>query len=75
MLMRDYLSAAVDFNQVVQINPNSAEGYQNRGYAYFRSGSREEAIASYQKAAELYKKQGKTKAYQAMLAELKKFKR
>lgn len=75
LLMRDYLSAAVDFNQVVQINPNSAEGYQNRGYAYFRSGSREEAIASYQKAAELYKKQGKTKAYQAMLAELKKFKR
>jgi Trypsin-like peptidase domain/Tetratricopeptide repeat len=75
MLMQDYLSAAVDFNQTVQINPNFAEGYYNRAYAYYRSGSRDEAISSYQKAAELFKSQGKTQQYKATQAELKGFKR
>jgi hypothetical protein len=75
MLMQDYLSAAVDFNQTVQINPNFAEGYYNRAYAYFRSGSRDEAIASYEKAAELFKAQGKTQQYKATQDELKGFKR
>lgn len=75
LMQQDYLSAAVDFNQTVQINPNFAEGYYNRAYAYYRSGSREEAIASYEKAAELFKAQGKTQQYKATQAELKGFKR
>jgi serine protease Do len=75
MLMQDFLSAAVDFNQVVQIDPNSAEGYYNRAYAYYRSGSRDEAIASFEKAAELFKAQGKTKQYKATQDQLKGFRR
>jgi S1-C subfamily serine protease len=69
----NFLAAAVDFNQTVQIDPNFSEGYYNRGYAYYRSGSREEAIASYRKAAELFKAQGKTEQYKATQTELKSF--
>jgi tetratricopeptide (TPR) repeat protein len=75
LMQGNFLAATVDFNQTVQIDPNFAEGYYNRAYAYYRSGSRDEAIASYQKAAELFKSQGKTQQYKATQAELKGFKR
>ena len=53
-----YKEAVEDFTQVVCINPNYATAYKYRGLAYSRLGENPAAIADFNKAADLYLKQG-----------------
>jgi len=46
--------------------------YSNRGSAYSDLGDKQKAIRDFQKAAELYKQQGKTSDYQDALNRIKK---
>ena len=73
MMQHDFLAAVTDFRQTVEIDPTFAGGYYNQAVAYLRSGSPREAKANFQKAAALYKAQGKTQQYRRTLEELKGF--
>ena len=42
-----------DYNQTIQLNPNSADAYNNRGYAYNQKGEIERAIEDYNQAIQL----------------------
>ncbi|MEG4105942.1 tetratricopeptide repeat protein [Microcoleus sp. S13_C5] len=50
-----------------------ATAYYNRGLAKADLGKKAEAIADYQKAADLYKQQGKTSDYQDAVNKIQKF--
>jgi tetratricopeptide (TPR) repeat protein len=62
-----YKEAIEDFTQALCINPNYAVAYKFRGLAYSRLGENLAAVADFQKAADLYLKQGHTKDYQDAL--------
>ena len=51
----------------MQINPNDAITYNNRGVARRSLGYRQGAIADFQKAANLFQQQGNKNAYQHTL--------
>ncbi len=74
MLQRDYLLALIDFKQVVQLDPSIGEGYYNQSIAYLRTGSPQEAIASFRQAVKIFQAQGKTQQVQAALDYLKQLK-
>jgi tetratricopeptide (TPR) repeat protein len=59
--------ALVDFNKGIAINPNDAEAYNNRGIVYRQLGDINKARGDLQKAAQLYRNQGDTAAYQRTL--------
>ncbi|MCE2413286.1 tetratricopeptide repeat protein [Candidatus Poribacteria bacterium] len=42
-----------DYNQTIQLNPNSADAYNNRGYAYRQKGEIERAIEDYDRAIQI----------------------
>ncbi len=71
----NYQQAIEDFTKALSINSNSAIAYAYRADSYdnLRDDLRnpKQAIADYQKAAELYKKQGNTKDYQDALVRIK----
>ncbi|MEG4318693.1 MULTISPECIES: tetratricopeptide repeat protein [unclassified Microcoleus] len=46
----DYQGAIADYNQALQINPNYAKAYQNRGVARRRLGENQGAIGDYNQA-------------------------
>ena len=48
-----YAEAIADYAKIVELLPNHADGYTNRGYAYQLNGEREKAIADYRKALSL----------------------
>jgi tetratricopeptide (TPR) repeat protein len=50
---RDYQSAINDLSKAIEIEPNFAEAYFNRGLAHRRLGQNEEAITDYTKAIQL----------------------
>jgi tetratricopeptide (TPR) repeat protein len=54
----DYLSALSDFTQAIAADPTDATAYNDRGYAYFREGSYDDAIADYSKAIQIDSKAG-----------------
>jgi Tfp pilus assembly protein PilF len=45
--------ALQEFNLVIEIQPDLAAAYANRGVLYDRSGQHEKALADYRKALEL----------------------
>lgn len=45
--------ATADVDQTVQLNPNDAWGYHNRGFAYYKQGNLNRAIADYDRVIEL----------------------
>ena len=44
----------IDFNTAIQLNPEYAKAYHNRGFLYHQIGELEKAIEDYDKAIELY---------------------
>ncbi|MGK7945718.1 MAG: tetratricopeptide repeat protein [Microcystaceae cyanobacterium] len=49
----DFKAALTDFDQVIQLNPQSAEAYNGRGNTYFVLDKQQEAIKDYTKAIKL----------------------
>jgi tetratricopeptide (TPR) repeat protein len=70
----DYNAAIEDYNEAIRLDPNSASAYYNRGDIRSKQGEKLLAIKDFQKAVELYNKQGKTKDYQDALAKIKELK-
>jgi tetratricopeptide (TPR) repeat protein len=68
-------SAIADYNKSIEINPNLAQAYNNRGIARSALGDKEGAIEDFQKAVNLYKEQGNQKLSQDSLNRLKKLRR
>ena len=51
--IKDYGRAILDYDQAIRLNPEYAEAYNNRGYAYYWNGDATHAIADYSRAIEL----------------------
>ena len=49
----DYDRAIVDFDKVIELNPDDAEAYYNRGNAYYEKQEFAQSIRDYSKAIEL----------------------
>ena len=64
---KDLQGAIADFNSALKINPNYAQAYGSRGLAYALLGDKQRAISDLQKAAELFRQQGRTADYQKTL--------
>ena len=58
--LKDYQKAIVDYNKAIELNPDDAPGYYNRGLINKKQGDKTKAIQDFTKAAELYQKQGNT---------------
>ena len=50
---RDFKGAIEDFDRAVQLNPQYAEAYNNRGNTYFVLGNQQEAMKNYNQALKL----------------------
>ncbi|MEG3936722.1 MULTISPECIES: tetratricopeptide repeat protein [unclassified Microcoleus] len=62
-----------DYDRAIQLNPNLAAAYSNRGAAKSAINDKQSAIEDYQKAADLYKQQGNTGIwYQRAVDNMKK---
>ena len=74
LAQQDYIGAIISYRRVIENNPNDASAHFNMGLALKGRGSREQqAIASFQKALELYQQQGNpegVKKTQAALQQL-----
>ena len=68
--LQDYPAAKADFDRAIAINPNYGDAYYNRARVHEFLEDKPGAIADYQKAAELYQKDGNTKDYQDALKHL-----
>ncbi|MEP6490138.1 tetratricopeptide repeat protein [Microcoleus vaginatus GB2-A3] len=62
--LKDYPAAKADFDRAIEINPNYGDAYYNRARVREFLEDEPGAIADYQKAAELYQKDGNTNDYQ-----------
>ena len=62
--LKDYPAAKADFDRAIEINPNYGDAYYNRARVREFLEDKPGAIADYQKAAELYQKDGNTNDYQ-----------
>ncbi len=58
--LRDYRTAIADLDVVIARDPDNADAYRERGRAYQVLRDVAEARADYQRAAELYRTQGRT---------------
>ena len=67
----DKPGAIDDFNQAIKINPNYAQAYYNRGIVYYPLRDKQKAREDLQRAAQLFKAQGNTAAYEKAMALLK----
>ena len=62
--LKNYPAAEADFTQTIRINPQDAQAYVNRGIARAYTNNKPGAIADWQAAAQLYRQQNNTEAYQ-----------
>lgn len=67
----EYQKAIGDFDFTLSINSNLAEAYKHRGSTYYNLGHIEFAIKDLQKAANIYKQQGRDEAYEDVIEMLK----
>lgn len=51
--IRDYSAAIAAYSNAIQLKPDFAEAYNNRGFAYYLNGNPEMAIADFTRAIEL----------------------
>lgn len=68
--LKDYPAAKADFDRAIEINPNYGDAYYNRARVREFLEDNTGAIADYQKAAELYQKDGNKKDYQDAIKHL-----
>lgn len=59
--LRDYRAAVADLDTVIARDPDSADAYRERGRAHQALRDTAEARADYQRAADLYRIQGRDK--------------
>jgi tetratricopeptide (TPR) repeat protein len=69
--LKDYPAAKTDFDRAIEIDPNYADAYYNRARTRNLLGDKEGAIGDFQKAADLYQKEGKTQDYQDAMNHIK----
>jgi tetratricopeptide (TPR) repeat protein len=69
--LKDYPTAKADFDRAIEIDPNYADAYYNRARVRNFLGDKDGAIADFQKAADIYQKEGKTQDYQDAINHLK----
>lgn len=67
----EYREAIKEFNQALQINPNDATTYFNRGSLYILIRDYKKANEDLQLAANLFFKEGKTMLHQQALRQMK----
>lgn len=67
----DYQGAIADYNQAINIKPDHALAYNNRGNAKSDLGDYQGAIADYNQAAQLYSQQGNMEKYRKALDRIK----
>ncbi|MBE9232902.1 tetratricopeptide repeat protein [Cuspidothrix issatschenkoi LEGE 03284] len=67
----DYQGAIVYYTQVLELKPNNAYAYDNRGVARSELGDKQGAIKDFQTAANIYKKEGKETDYQDAMEKIK----
>ncbi|MDZ8091586.1 MAG: tetratricopeptide repeat protein [Nostoc sp. DedQUE05] len=60
-----------DYNKAIEINPQFANAYAGRGIVHTIMGDKQKAIQDLQKAAQLFKAQNNTVAYEEMINILK----
>lgn len=68
--LKDYPAAKADFDRAIEINPNYGDAYYNRARVREFLEDKDGAIADYQKAAEIYQKDGNTNDYQDAIKHL-----
>jgi tetratricopeptide (TPR) repeat protein len=68
--LKDYPTAKADFDLAIEINPNYGDAYYNRARVREFLEDKAGAIGDYQKAADIYQKDGNTKDYQDALKHL-----
>ena len=56
-----------DYTQAIKLNPNHAIAYGNRGIIYRQLGDINKAKEDLQRAAQLFRNQGNTAAYQDVI--------
>lgn len=64
MQMENSLAALADFEAAIRINPNLAKAYFNRGITRYKLREVQGGFDDFQKAAELFKQQGRMDYYQ-----------
>jgi tetratricopeptide (TPR) repeat protein len=70
--LKDYPAAKADFDRAIEINPNYGDAYYNRAKVRYFLKDKPGTIADYQKAAELYQKDGKIEDYQDTMKHLQR---
>lgn len=66
-LAKDYIGAIADYNKAIEFKPDFAVAFSNRGYAYRELYGEQEALIDFRWAAKLYKEQGNSEKYDAMM--------
>jgi tetratricopeptide (TPR) repeat protein len=72
--LRQYPEAIADLDQAIKLSPENADAYYNRGLAKQNTGDKTGAIPDFQKAAELYKQQGRNNEAKDALEQANKLK-
>lgn len=69
----DYKGALRELSEAIKLDPfPSASDYITRGFAYFKLGNRQAAIADLQRAAQIYYRKGEQNSYLETLEHIKK---
>src|SRR5215467_12809874 len=66
LIQGDKTGAIIDCTEAIKLDPTYAKAYHRRGDARAAQSDKTGAIKDYQKAADLYKRQGKLSLYQDM---------